>query len=385
MGKEILHEIKRVREIMNLNEELLSEQAWLKNLFKFGGSDIETIGKDLSKDSRERLFTAFKSGDEAAMGAARETLFGHVANQLAAEGVDLRKYLKPSEGGQIQYVLNAQSKQELASKIKSAMGVNDDRAVADFLKDYRLKQTTGAGADFASNTARTSFPKMTATDLRSAALNPTDVNEVVSGIANATGKNVSARTLDAASQQLFDAIPGASVEEKLLYLKNQGPTMESVLTEREQFLTRQMKRTEVVRGAKGLLANSLSLIDSIITRLPSNPRQFAGMVFKVISGFAVVGAIGGIVKPDAGHSRFYSALNGVTFGLLNMFNEPSKPNGSPQTAQTQQTQQDSSGPQSFSQTQQDSSGPQSFSQTQQGATTTATQTNQPQKEKLTWY
>lgn len=327
MEKTILEEIKRVREIMNLNEEeeLLNEQAWLKNLFKFGGADAETIGKNLSKDSRESLFTAFKSGDEAAMAAARETLFGHVANQLAAEGVDLRKYLKPSEGGQIQYVFNQQTKQELAGKIKSALGVNDDRAVADFLKDYRLKQGSSAGASAtAGSAAQTGFADAgadlgsTAQTLVSDAINPADVTAWVDAIQVRFGKNIPSDVLKRSAQDLAAKLPGATLFEKLNYIETQVPDLDAVFAKRAAISSARNK--QMYQSARVLLSD----LGSMLRRLPKNPKQFLGMAFQILSGFAVVGAIAGAIKPEEGHSRLYSAMNGVSLGLLSMFNEPTK-------------------------------------------------------------
>jgi hypothetical protein len=197
------------------------------------------------------------------------------------------------------------------------------------------------------------LPEVTAGELRSVRLDPADLDEIVNRIQSATGKNVSAATLDEVNQKLFDALPGGTTQEKLTYLQNQKPTMESVLVEKEKYALRNQQRTDIYSGARTLLSDSGNAIGTVLRGLPSSPRQYLGLIFKGISGFGIVGAIGGIVSPAEGHSRFYSAMNGLTFGALDLFQAPK--NGAPKTSGTQQvvqgggqvTQSQTGGPQSF--------------------------------------
>ena len=384
MKKEILQEIKRVREIMNLNEELLNEEPWLKNLFKYGGEDALTIGKNLSNDTRENLLTALKSGDESAIMAARETLFGHVANQLAAEGVDLKKFLQKTKDGKIKYLFNDQTKSDLAAKIKAAMGVNDDRAVADFLMDYKVKQGAGE-AQTAFTDAKTATETGTgdlggtsqtlATDM----INPADVAAWVDAMKLRFGKNIPADILERSAQNLAAQLPGTNLFQKLNYIETQVPELDAVFAKRQAAAS--LRNKQMYANARVMLGD----LGNMLRRLPKNPKQFLGMAFQILSGFAVIGAIAGAIKPEEGHSRLYSAMNGVSLGLLDMFNEPSK--GNPSTATTTRTQ--TTPKTSFDPNADPTKGPdQNATTAGNNVSNTGTQTTNAtptQSKKLTWY
>ena len=371
MEKNLLQEIKRMREIMNLNENenLLFEQPWLKNLFGIEGEDAaRALGKDLKTGASEDLIQALKSGDENLIAAAKSRLFDDIAKKLASEGTDLKQNLEINPTtGKPQFNFQKMKATGAKGKIISALGVDSPQAYADFMVDFKNKNKSffnQSAEDLGSGAGKTTTNGETVGNETNEFINQVDPKEFqdwADAIELRFGKNFGSDKLKRAAIDYASKLPGQTLDQKIKYLEENLSSLDAVFANRAANATG--KRISYYQGIRTFIAD----LGSMMRQLPRNPKQFAGMAFRILSGFAVIGAVGGIIKPEEGHGRLYSAMNGVSFGLLGMFNDaPTKPSVTGAGSTPSQTSADNSATNTSTGTQ----------------TTNATPT---QTKKLTWY
>jgi len=252
-------------------------------------------------------------------------------------------------------------------KIISALGVDSPQAYADFMVDFKNKNKSffnQSAEDLGSGAGKTTTNGETVGNETNEFINQVDPKEFqdwADAIELRFGKNFGSDKLKRAAIDYASKLPGQTLDQKIKYLEENLSSLDAVFANRAANATG--KRISYYQGIRTFIAD----LGSMMRQLPRNPKQFAGMAFRILSGFAVIGAVGGIIKPEEGHGRLYSAMNGVSFGLLGMFNDaPTKPSVTGAGSTPTQTSADNSATNTSTGTQ----------------TTNATPT---QTKKLTWY